>query len=203
MPSHRERAVWTVSCAGSASSPSCDGSTAAPLLPYTTRLTAWGSRGWRTLWQDCLSLLLMTPGVGEMVRLTPAGVRVDDQRHIIGDGLGNFIADRKWHRHPGCGWISPLWPLDDREAVHRPDRGDQYILNAKRPHTSRPPGCPGGRYIDKEWTRIGHRQRRRREGSTTAPFSGASAVQHLAAFYEVGGAQHFPPAGGGLGTTRF
>ena len=55
-----------------------------------------GGRGWRDLWQDCLSLLLMDPaGVREMIISNFGGVRVDGTNAtIIGDGDGNFIADR-------------------------------------------------------------------------------------------------------------
>ena len=70
-----------------------------------------GGRGWRDLWQDCLSLLLMDPsGVGEMIKANFGGVRVDGTNAtIIGDGLGNFIADRNgiarvWMDHA-------VWPL--------------------------------------------------------------------------------------------
>ena len=37
-----------------------------------------GGRGWRDLWQDCLSLLLMDPqNVGEMIAENYGGVRID------------------------------------------------------------------------------------------------------------------------------
>ena len=70
-----------------------------------------GGRGWRDLWQDCLSLLIMDPqGVGEMIEKNFGGVRMDGTNAtIIGDGDGNFIADRNgiarvWMDHA-------LWPL--------------------------------------------------------------------------------------------
>ena len=55
-----------------------------------------GGRGWRDLWQDCLSLLLMNPqNVGAMIEKNYGGVRIDGTNAtIIGDGDGNFIADR-------------------------------------------------------------------------------------------------------------
>ena len=69
-----------------------------------------GGRGWRDLWQDCLSLLLMEPDdVGQMIEKNFGGVRIDGTNAtIIGDGDGNFIADRNgiarvWMDHA-------LWP---------------------------------------------------------------------------------------------
>ena len=55
-----------------------------------------GGRGWRDLWQDCLSLLLMEPdGVRRMIVQNFAGVRIDGTNAtIIGTGPGEFIADR-------------------------------------------------------------------------------------------------------------
>ena len=55
-----------------------------------------GGRGWRDLWQDCLSLLLMEPKtVGDMIVNNYKGVRLDGTNAtIIGEGDGNFLADR-------------------------------------------------------------------------------------------------------------
>ncbi len=55
-----------------------------------------GGRGWRDLWQDCLSLLLMDPGdVRRMILDNFGGVRIDGTNAtIIGHKQGEFIADR-------------------------------------------------------------------------------------------------------------
>lgn len=55
-----------------------------------------GGRGWRDLWQDCLSLLLLQPqDVREMISLNYGGVRIDGTNAtIIGSGNGSFLADR-------------------------------------------------------------------------------------------------------------
>lgn len=70
-----------------------------------------GGRGWRDLWQDCLSLLLMEPGgVGQMIAANYGGVRIDGTNAtIIGSENGSFLADRNgisrvWMDHA-------LWPL--------------------------------------------------------------------------------------------
>ena len=55
-----------------------------------------GGRGWRDLWQDCLSLLLLNPEqVRSMITANYEGVRMDGTNAtIIGSGNGSFIADR-------------------------------------------------------------------------------------------------------------
>ena len=55
-----------------------------------------GGRGWRDLWQDCLSLLIMDPsGVRQMIVDNYGGVRIDGTNAtIIGEKQGEFIADR-------------------------------------------------------------------------------------------------------------
>ena len=65
-----------------------------------------GGRGWRDLWQDCLSLLLMDPkDVGMMIEKNFSGVRIDGTNAtIIGTGDVNFIADRTGS--PEYGWTT-------------------------------------------------------------------------------------------------
>lgn len=55
-----------------------------------------GGRGWRDLWQDCLSLILQDPsGIRSLLINNFAGVRVDGTNAtIIGNKPGEFIADR-------------------------------------------------------------------------------------------------------------
>ena len=144
-----------------------------------------GGRGWRDLWQDCLSLLLMDPsGVGEMVKANFGGVRVDGTNAtIIGDGLGNFIADRNgiarvWMDHA-------LWPLMTVK-LYIDQTGDYNILNAQAPYF-KDPQTVRGTDIDKEWTQeYGNRQRTAAGGIYTGTILEHLLVQHLAAFYEVG-----------------
>ncbi|MDO4632460.1 MAG: cellobiose phosphorylase [Eubacteriales bacterium] len=92
-----------------------------------------GGRGWRDLWQDCLSLLLLEPKeVGEMITKNFGGVRIDGTNAtIIGDGDGNFIADRNgisrvWMDHA-------LWPLITTTLyIHQ--TGDLDLLNTQVPY---------------------------------------------------------------------
>ncbi len=70
-----------------------------------------GGKGWRDLWQDCLSLILNNPGeVRSLLINNFRGVRIDGSNAtIIGETLGEFIADRNnisrvWMDHG-------IWPL--------------------------------------------------------------------------------------------
>ncbi len=144
-----------------------------------------GGRGWRDLWQDCLSLLLMDPsGVGDMVKANFGGVRIDGTNAtIIGDGLGNFIADRNgiarvWMDHA-------LWPLMTVK-LYIDQTGDYNILNAQAPYF-KDPQTVRGTDIDKEWTQeYGNRQRTAAGEVCSGTVLEHLLIQHLAAFYEVG-----------------
>ena len=108
-----------------------------------------GGRGWRDLWQDCLSLLFMEPDdVRRMIVSNFGGVRADGTNAtIIGDGIGNFIADRNgiarvWMDHA-------FWPFRTLR-LYIDQTGDIGILDEeaayfKDPQAARATG------IDKEW----------------------------------------------------
>ena len=70
-----------------------------------------GGRGWRDLWQDCLALLVMdTKEVRSLLLNNFAGVRMDGSNAtIIGDGPGEFIADR--NRLPRVWMDHGAWPF--------------------------------------------------------------------------------------------
>jgi len=70
-----------------------------------------GGRGWRDLWQDCLSLLLTEPeSTREIIISNFAGVRMDGSNAtIIGKELGEFIADR--NNIPRVWMDHGAWPL--------------------------------------------------------------------------------------------
>jgi len=81
-----------------------------------------GGRGWRDLWQDCLSLILTSP---EQVRPTLInnfkGVRIDGSNAtIIGQRPGEFIADRNnisrvWMDHGVWPFITTLFYLNQTQ----------------------------------------------------------------------------------------
>ena len=89
-----------------------------------------GGRGWRDLWQDCLSLLIMDPGgVRRMILDNYGGVRIDGTNAtIIGEGQGEFIADRNgiarvWMDHG-------VWPFMTTK-LYIDQTGDAEILKEK------------------------------------------------------------------------
>ena len=144
-----------------------------------------GGRGWRDLWQDCLSLLLMEPSnVGQMIIKNYGGVRIDGTNAtIIGDGDGNFIADRNgiarvWMDHA-------LWPLMTTR-LYIDQTGDVEILNRQAPYF-KDAQSSRGTGIDSAWEPSQGSQQKTEKGSV---YSGSILehllIQHLTAFYEVG-----------------
>ena len=144
-----------------------------------------GGRGWRDLWQDCLSLLLMEPSnVGQMIIKNYGGVRIDGTNAtIIGDGDGNFIADRNgiarvWMDHA-------LWPLMTTR-LYIDQTGDVEILNRQAPYF-KDAQSSRGTGIDSAWDPSQGSQQKTEKGSV---YSGSILehllIQHLTAFYEVG-----------------
>lgn len=144
-----------------------------------------GGRGWRDLWQDCLSLLLMNPkDVGQMIVKNYGGVRVDGTNAtIIGDGDGNFIADRNgiarvWMDHA-------LWPLMTT-MLYIDQTGDVDILTKQAPYfkdaqTRRGEDC------DTLWdAQAGNWQRTANGDIYTGSILEHLLIQQLTAFYEVG-----------------
>ena len=144
-----------------------------------------GGRGWRDLWQDCLSLLLMDPdGVGEQIRANFGGVRMDGTNAtIIGEGPGNFIADRNgitrvWMDHA-------LWPLITTK-LYIDQTGDLDILLETAPYF-KDPQVMRGMEIDGQWNAdYGNLQRTASGEVYTGTILEHLLIQHLAAFYEVG-----------------
>ena len=144
-----------------------------------------GGRGWRDLWQDCLSLLLMDPdGVGGMIRANFGGVRIDGTNAtIIGAGDGNFIADRNgiarvWMDHA-------LWPLMTVK-LYIDQTGDAQILNVPAPYFKDAQAVRGTE-TDPLWQSGAGNLQRTQDGIV---YQGTIlehlVIQHLAAFYEVG-----------------
>lgn len=144
-----------------------------------------GGRGWRDLWQDCLSLLLMDPqNVGEMIEKNYGGVRIDGTNAtIIGEGDGNFIADRNgisrvWMDHA-------LWPLMTTK-LYIDQTGDIDILMKKAPYfkdgqTAR------GTAIDTLWDELyGNCQKTASGQIYTGTILEHLLIQQLTSFYEVG-----------------
>lgn len=144
-----------------------------------------GGRGWRDLWQDCLSLLLVEPArVKHMIIKNYGGVRIDGTNAtIIGSGDGNFLADRNgiarvWMDHA-------LWPLMTTK-LYIDQTGDASILNTsisyfKDAQTMR------GTKTDSLWSsEHGNKQRTNENTIYTGSILEHLLIQQLTAFYEVG-----------------
>lgn len=144
-----------------------------------------GGRGWRDLWQDCLSLLLIHPGnIGEMISMNYGGVRIDGTNAtIIGNGSGNFIADRNgiarvWMDHA-------LWPLMTTK-LYIDQTGDIDILYKQVPYF-KDAQAMRGTGIDTLWNpEYGNRQRTAAGDIYTGSILEHLLIQQLTAFYEVG-----------------
>ena len=145
-----------------------------------------GGRGWRDLWQDCLSLLLVEPdSVGQMIAVNYGGVRIDGTNAtIIGNGDGNFIADRNgiarvWMDHA-------LWPLMTTK-LYIDQTGDVDILNQQIPYF-KDAQTMRGIGIDDLWSpEYGNKQLTAENNIYTGSILEHLLLQQLTAFYEVGG----------------
>ena len=144
-----------------------------------------GGRGWRDLWQDCLSLLLMDPkDVGRMIEKNFSGVRIDGTNAtIIGAGDGNFIADRNgiarvWMDHG-------LWPQMTTK-LYIDQTGDIRILTRQVPYF-KDGQARRGTELDTLWTESqGNLQMTGQEQIYTGSILEHLLIQQLTAFYEVG-----------------
>lgn len=144
-----------------------------------------GGRGWRDLWQDCLSLLLMDPqNVGKMIENNYGGVRIDGTNAtIIGNGEGNFIADRNnitrvWMDHA-------LWPLITTQ-LYIDQTGDIDILNRKVPYF-KDAQTERGRLRDQLWSsEQGNKQMTQADVIYKGSILEHLLIQQLSAFYETG-----------------
>lgn len=144
-----------------------------------------GGRGWRDLWQDCLSLLLMDPeDVGRMIENNFCGVRIDGTNAtIIGSAEGEFLADRNgitrvWMDHA-------LWPLITTQIyVHQ--TGDVAVLNKKVSYF-KDAQVLRGTQTDTAWTEDeGNVQRTQKNEIYEGSIVEHLLIQQLTAFYEVG-----------------
>lgn len=148
-----------------------------------------GGRGWRDLWQDCLSLLIMDPGgVRQMILDNYGGVRIDGTNAtIIGAGQGEFIADRNgiarvWMDHG-------VWPFITTK-LYIGQTGDTDILKEKVCYFK--DGQAGrGKNLDSLWEAGYGLKQKCEDGSV---YEGSILehllLQHLCAFYETGEHNH-------------
>ncbi len=144
-----------------------------------------GGRGWRDLWQDCLSLLLMEPqGVGEMIAQNYGGVRIDGTNAtIIGSSDGSFLADRNgisrvWMDHG-------LWPLMTTK-LYLDQTGDIGLLEKEVPYF-KDAQTMRGTAADTLWKdEQGNQQRTETDEVYHGSVLEHLLIQQLTAFFEVG-----------------
>lgn len=148
-----------------------------------------GGRGWRDLWQDCLSLLIMDPsGVRQMILDNFGGVRIDGTNAtIIGDKQGEFVADRNnitrvWMDHG-------VWPFLTTK-LYIDQTGDIEVLTENAPYF-KDKQVKRGTDTDSRWKDSYGMQQKNVSGDV---YSGTILehllLQHLCAFYEVGEHNH-------------
>jgi len=148
-----------------------------------------GGRGWRDLWQDCLSLLIMDPGrVHRMILDNYGGVRIDGTNAtIIGEKQGEFIADRNgiarvWMDHG-------VWPLMTTK-LYIDQTGDVEILKETAAYFKDEQVERGGG-LDNQWNIPYGTKQRCEDGSVyEGNILEHLLLQHLCAFYEVGEHNH-------------
>lgn len=144
-----------------------------------------GGRGWRDLWQDCLSLLIMNPdGVRQMIVDNFSGVRMDGTNAtIIGTKQGEFIADRNnitrvWMDHG-------FWPFITTK-LYMDQTGDVEILKEKVPYFKDSQVVRGTKK-DTQWNdAYGMRQKNEDGKVYCGTILEHLLLQQLCAFYEVG-----------------
>ena len=144
-----------------------------------------GGRGWRDLWQDCLSLLLMDPAdVRKMILGNYGGVRIDGTNAtIIGHEQGTFVADRNgisrvWMDHG-------MWPFMTTK-LYIDQTGDIGILTEKTSYFKDTQAMRGTQNDD-AWDEDYGMQQKSGDGTV---YQGTILehilVENLCAFYEVG-----------------
>ncbi len=149
-----------------------------------------GGRGWRDLWQDCLSLLIMDPGgVRQMILDNYGGVRMDGTNAtIIGEHQGEFVADRNgiarvWMDHG-------VWPFLTTK-LYIDQTGDIEILKEQVAYF-KDEQSKRGTGLDTEWEPAYGLQQKCGDGSV---YEGSILehllLQNLCAFYEVGEHNHY------------
>ena len=148
-----------------------------------------GGRGWRDLWQDCLSLLIMDPGnVRQMILDNYGGVRIDGTNAtIIGEKQGEFVADRNgiarvWMDHGFWPYLTTKLYIDQTGDVDILKETATYFKDEQKER---------GTALDKEWDAEYGVKLRSADG---AVYQGTIfehiLLEQLCSFYEVGSHNH-------------
>lgn len=139
-----------------------------------------GGRGWRDLWQDLLSLILLRPDEArDLLMNNYGGIRVDGSNAtIIGSEPGEFIADRNsisrvWMDHGSWPYLTTKMYIDQS--------GDLDILLSKAKYF-RDKQLRRANFKDENWEASGNYGEDTYEGTVLEHI----LVQHLASFFNVG-----------------
>ena len=144
-----------------------------------------GGKGWRDLWQDLLSLILIEPeNIRETLIHNFAGVRIDGSNAtIIGSSPGEFIADRNaitrvWMDHG-------LWPLTT-VALYIHQTGDYHILLEENTYF-RDVQFSRAKEKDYSWSSsYGNKLKDKKGNAYRGSILEHILVQHLVQFFNVG-----------------
>ncbi len=154
-----------------------------------------GGRGWRDLWQDCLSLLLMEPDlVRDILYNNFAGVRIDGSNAtIIGSEPGEFIADRNnisraWMDHGAWPLLTTKLYLDRSGDLEFLLEEQTYFKDAQSYRTQK---------TDESWSpEDGNELSTTEDGAYSGTIIEHLLVQHLSLFFNVGEHNNFKLEGG-------
>ncbi len=143
-----------------------------------------GGKGWRDIWQDLLSLILIEPEhLRETLINNFAGVRIDGSNAtIIGSSPGEFIADRNaitrvWMDHG-------IWPLLTLGLyVHQ--TGDYDILLEDVPYFRDAQMSRTLKY-DHSWSPDGHQLKDKAGAVYRGSIMEHVLIEHLVQFFNVG-----------------
>ncbi|MBU1869764.1 MAG: cellobiose phosphorylase, partial [Candidatus Omnitrophica bacterium] len=144
-----------------------------------------GGRGWRDLWQDCLSLILNNPNeVRALLINNFSGVRIDGSNAtIIGNKPGEFIADR--NDIPRVWMDHGVWPLITLD-LYMNETGDFEILFEETTYF-RDQHIFRSQKTDKEWKPYFENKLKTASGKLyRSTILEHLLVQNLAQFFNVG-----------------
>jgi cellobiose phosphorylase len=144
-----------------------------------------GGKGWRDIWQDLLSLILIEPEtVREGLLNNFAGVRIDGSNAtIIGEKPGEFIADRNaitrvWMDHG-------VWPFLTTR-LYMDQTGDDAFLLEEISYFSDPQMCRTLEHNTAWTSSYGHQLKDKKGKIYRGTVLEHILVQHLVQFYNVG-----------------
>jgi cellobiose phosphorylase len=144
-----------------------------------------GGRGWRDIWQDLLSLILIEPNLVRQDLINNCGgIRIDGSNAtIIGSNPGEFVADRNaitrvWMDHGVWPFLTLLLYIDQS--------GDFDILLQKQPYF-RDPQLSRTHEKDIAWvSRYGNKLMDKKGHVYEGTILEHLLVQHLTQFFNVG-----------------